>query len=75
VTCDARQRDSVKQVLVTLVKHTIGTNRAIRERAGTGLRRHTGHGPVAKAGPRGPAGTSGYAVGARQVPLSGLSRR
>jgi signal recognition particle receptor subunit beta len=33
VQCDARQRDSVKQVLVTLVKHTIGTNRAIREGA------------------------------------------
>jgi signal recognition particle receptor subunit beta len=36
VPCDARQRDSVKQVLVTLVKHTIGRNRAIRERAGAG---------------------------------------
>ena len=34
VPCDARQRESVKQVLVTLVKHSIGTNRAIRERAG-----------------------------------------
>jgi signal recognition particle receptor subunit beta len=36
VPCDARQRESVKQVLVTLVKHTIGQNRAIRERAGAG---------------------------------------
>ena len=36
VPCDARQRDSVKQVLVTLVKHTIGKNRAIRERASAG---------------------------------------
>jgi signal recognition particle receptor subunit beta len=36
VLCDARRRESAKQVLVTLVKHTIGTNRAIRARAGTG---------------------------------------
>jgi signal recognition particle receptor subunit beta len=36
VPCDARQRGSVKQVLVALVQHTIGTNRAIREHAGTG---------------------------------------
>jgi signal recognition particle receptor subunit beta len=36
VPCDARQRESVKQVLVSLVKHTIGTNRAIRERASAG---------------------------------------
>jgi signal recognition particle receptor subunit beta len=35
VTCDARQRDTVKQVLITLVRHTIGTNRTIREHAGT----------------------------------------
>jgi uncharacterized protein len=34
--CDARQRDSVKQVLIALVKHTIGRNRAMRERAGAG---------------------------------------
>jgi signal recognition particle receptor subunit beta len=33
VLCDARQREPVKQVLVTLVKHTIGHNRAIREQA------------------------------------------
>jgi signal recognition particle receptor subunit beta len=33
VPCDARQRQSVKQVLVSLVMHTIGRNRAIRERA------------------------------------------
>jgi uncharacterized protein len=36
VLCDARQRESVKQVLVSLVKHTIGRNRAIRERAAAG---------------------------------------
>ena len=30
VLCDARQRDSVRQVLVTLVKHTIGRNRELR---------------------------------------------
>ena len=34
--CDARQRDSVKQVLIALVKHTIGRNRATRERASAG---------------------------------------
>jgi uncharacterized protein len=36
VLCDARQRESVKHVLVSLVRHTIGWNRAIRERAGAG---------------------------------------
>jgi signal recognition particle receptor subunit beta len=36
VLCDARQRESVKQVLVSLVRHTIGRNRAIRERASAG---------------------------------------
>jgi hypothetical protein len=30
VMCDARQRESVKQVLVTLVMHTIGQGRAVR---------------------------------------------
>jgi signal recognition particle receptor subunit beta len=36
VLCDARQRESVKQVLVALVKHTIGQNRASREQTGAG---------------------------------------
>ena len=36
VLCDARQRESVKHVLVSLVRHTIGWNRAVRERAGAG---------------------------------------
>jgi uncharacterized protein len=36
VLCDARQRESVKHVLVSLVRHTIGWNRAIGERAGAG---------------------------------------
>ena len=34
--CDARQRESVKQVLVSLLRHTIGRNRATRERASAG---------------------------------------
>jgi uncharacterized protein len=33
VLCDARQRDSVKQVLVTLVRHTIGLGRSVAGRA------------------------------------------
>jgi signal recognition particle receptor subunit beta len=36
VLCDARQRESVKQVLVALVKRTIGQNVASREQAGAG---------------------------------------
>jgi uncharacterized protein len=36
VLCDARQHDSVREVLVTLVKYAITHNRAIRERAGAG---------------------------------------
>jgi len=36
VSCDARQRESVKQVLVSLVRHTIAANRSIRERASAG---------------------------------------
>jgi signal recognition particle receptor subunit beta len=36
VLCDARHRESVKQVLAALVRHAIGTSRASRERAGTG---------------------------------------
>jgi uncharacterized protein len=34
VLCDARQRDSAKLVLVSLVRHAIGRSRALRERAG-----------------------------------------
>ncbi len=36
IPCDARQKDSVKQVLITLVKHTITTNRTLRQRATAG---------------------------------------
>jgi len=36
VLCDARQRESVKQVLVGLLRHTIDRNRAARERATAG---------------------------------------
>jgi signal recognition particle receptor subunit beta len=36
VPCDARDRDSVKDVLVTLVKHAIGTNRRRQQRVGAG---------------------------------------
>ena len=32
--CDVRQRESVKRVLVSLLRHTSGRNRPIRERAG-----------------------------------------
>ena len=34
VLCDARQRESVKRVLVGLVTHTLGSNRASRAGAG-----------------------------------------
>jgi signal recognition particle receptor subunit beta len=36
VLCDVRQRESVKQVLVALVRHAIGANRAMRTQAATG---------------------------------------